>query len=147
VRLAPVRLQRLFELVERRARQADHLLSAADHVDRSDPRGADDHDVAVIVLAVGRGPARQSGVGCLADDDHVGGDARLQHLPLLEQRAGPHHRHDLALAEPEPRAVAARILLRRQHVLMPDDFRQRMKESLLPRADRLQRRGSSAWNG
>src|SRR3546814_19021278 len=63
--LAPQWLQPPFERVERRARQAHDLLSAVEHEDAAKPRNADDHDIAIIITAIGGRAAGEPGVRCM----------------------------------------------------------------------------------
>ena len=42
-------------------------------------------NIAIEVVAIGRGTAGEAGIGCLHQDDLVGSDARLEHAPLLDE--------------------------------------------------------------
>src|SRR3546814_13322278 len=105
--LAPQWLQPPFERVERRARQAHDLLSAVEHEDAAKPRNADDHDIAIIITAIGGRAAGEPGVRCLRYDDYARAGAGIEYLPLFEPGAGAHHRERLAAAAAEPGADAA----------------------------------------
>ena len=98
LRLAAERPDQLFEPVQRGARQRQHLLAALDEVDAADAHGVDQHDLAIIVVAERRGAAVEAGIRRLHDDDAASLDRRLEHPPLLEQRARPDHRQHPALA-------------------------------------------------
>ena len=124
MRLAPQRRQRLLQAVERGAGQADHLRAALDHLHAGDAQGVDEHDLAVVVRTVGRGAACQSGVGRLQDDDAPRGHGGLEHLPLLQQRTGPHHGQHRALARALAPAKAPRGQVAGQHVGRADDVAQ-----------------------
>ncbi|KAF1050639.1 MAG: hypothetical protein GAK34_01791 [Delftia tsuruhatensis] len=116
MRLAPQRRQRLLQPVQRGAGQADHLGAAANDLHAGDAQGVDEHDLAVVVRAVGRGAARQARVGGLHDDDTPGRHGGLHHLPLLQQRRGPHHGQHRALARAVALAEAARGLVVGEHM-------------------------------
>ncbi|MNX64064.1 hypothetical protein D3C86_950810 [compost metagenome] len=91
MRLTPKRRQRLFQAVQRGAGQANHLLPIADKLDARNAQRVDQDDVAVVMIAVGGGTPGQAGVGCLHDDDAAGLHYGLQHAPLFQQGARPHH--------------------------------------------------------
>src|SRR3546814_12663529 len=105
--LAPQWLQPPFERVERRARQAHDLLSAVEHEDAAKPRNADDHDIAIIITAIGGRAAGEPGLRCLRYDDYARPGAGIDDLPLSGQGAGPHHRQRLAAPDAAPGAHPA----------------------------------------
>src|SRR5690349_7240250 len=98
MRLSIQRLEQGFQPIQRRAGQANGLTAAVDQVNAFQPKRADDDDVAIIIVAVWRGPAGQARVGGLHEDDLVGGGAGQQDAPLLDQRAGTDDRKNLAFA-------------------------------------------------
>ncbi|MNS48449.1 hypothetical protein D3C72_810230 [compost metagenome] len=108
MRLTPKRRQGLFQTVQRGAGQANHLFAIADKLDAWNAQRVDQDDVAVVLIAVGGGTPGQAGVGRLHDDDAAGLHRGLQHAPLLQQGAGPHHGKDFAFAGAMAPAKAAR---------------------------------------
>ena len=116
MRLAAQRCQGLLQTVEGGTGQADHLLAIVDQLHAGDTQRADQHDIAVIVFAVRRGAAGQTGIGRLHDDDATCCHAGLHHLPLLQQRTGAHHRQHLAFAAAMSPAKAPRGLFASQYM-------------------------------
>ena len=102
MRLAPQRGQRLLQLVQGGTGQAHHLIAPGNHLHTGNAQCVHQHDLAVVVGTVGGGATRQARVGRLHDDDAARRHSGLQHLPLLQQRAGAHHGQHRAFA----RAVA-----------------------------------------
>ncbi len=92
MRLAPQRQQDALQRVERGARQAHHLRTVPHDMHAGQPAGADDHDPAGIIVAVGGRAAGEPGVRRLEDDRDARRDTGLRHPPLLDQAARPHHR-------------------------------------------------------
>ena len=122
--LAPQRAQALLQLVQGRAGQADHLRTALDQMHRLQAQGADQHDLAVVIVAPGRRSACQPGIRRLEDHRAPRRDHRVQHPPLLHQRAGPDHRGHRAAAEAEAPGEAAGLAVGGQHMSGPDDAAQ-----------------------
>ncbi|MNL27080.1 hypothetical protein D3C87_1486470 [compost metagenome] len=108
MRLTPKRRQRLFQAIQRGAGQANHLLAIADKLNARNAQRVDQDDVAVVVIAVWRRAPGQPRVGRLHDDDAAGLHHGLQHAPLFQQRARPHHGKDFAFAGAMAPAKAAR---------------------------------------
>ncbi len=98
MRLAADRAKAPLEVLQGGAGQADDLVPVPDQVDAGHAQRADDHDRPVVAVAERRRSPGQSRIGRLQDDGDVVIDARLQHPPLLEERARLHGRGDLALA-------------------------------------------------
>ena len=65
VRLAAQRLKRFFQGVERRAGEREHLLAFIQQVQLVEAQGADNHDIAIVIVAVRRGAFGQAGIGGL----------------------------------------------------------------------------------
>ena len=99
MRFAPQRFQQQFELVQGRTGQADDLFVVVDGLDDVHPHGVHDHDVAVVIVAVGRRAARQTGIRRLRNHNHVCFDASLQNFPHFQNGSGAYHRQRPTLAE------------------------------------------------
>jgi hypothetical protein len=108
-------------LEEGRAGQAHNLFAVVEQMQSGDAHGVDQDDATIIVVAVGRRSAGQASVGRLHDDDLVGGNARLQYAPLLNQGAGTDHSDDRAAAKPESSAEPTSALRVRQNMRPADD--------------------------
>ncbi len=128
--LAAERFQHFLQLIERCPRKADDLLAVVDDIHLLHAGRADDHDVAIVVVAVRRRAAHEARIRSLRNDDHVCRDACLQHLPLFDDGAWAHHRQRLACAETKTRAVASGRAVIRQDVLLADDVAQIRNEAL-----------------
>jgi hypothetical protein len=131
MRLPAQRLQFPFQRVERGSRQANDLATSIDQVDRIDSKGIHQDD-RPVVGPKRRRAASQPGVSGLKDHDGTRIQASLQHPPLLDQRAWPHHRHDLSVAVAVASGVAFGCSGVGEHMGWADDFRQRPDE-LFPR--------------
>ena len=105
--LAPERAQALLQLIQRGAGQAAHLLAAVDQVDALEAHDADQHDLAVVILAPGGRAAGQPCVGGLEDHRAPGLDGDVQHPPHLDQRAGTNDRRHWAAAIAEAARIAS----------------------------------------
>ena len=116
MRLTPQRCQFALQPIQRGAGQADHLLTLIDQLHAIESARADQHDIAVVVVAIRGGATGQAGVGCLHNDDAVGRNRGPQDLPLLQQGAGLDHRQHLPLAGTVALAKAPRLLLAGQHI-------------------------------
>jgi len=79
----------------------------------------DDHDGAVVVVAVRRRAAGQPGVRGLHDDDEPAFDADPQRLPLLNQRAGQGDDQSAAGSGPKSSTKSRRPAIPGQHVPPP----------------------------
>lgn len=88
MRFAPQRFQQQFKLVQGRTGQTDDLFVVVDGLDDVHPHGVHNHDVAVVIVAVGVEPAGQSGIRRLRNHNHVCFDARLQNFPHFENASG-----------------------------------------------------------
>lgn len=89
--IAAQRLQLLLELKQRGSGKADDLPATIQQMDLLQPQRADDDNLAVVLVAIRRRSAGKTGVGRLHDHDLSGRGTELQHAPLLEERARPHH--------------------------------------------------------
>src|SRR3546814_13582340 len=58
---------------------------SVEHEDAAKPRNADDHDIAIIITAIGGRAAGEPGVRCLRYDDYARAGAGIEYLPLFEQ--------------------------------------------------------------
>jgi hypothetical protein len=125
MRFPPIGAQRLFELVQRRTRQAHHLLAAPDHAQPGQPGGADDDQAARIIVAVGCRAAGQPGVRRLHDDRDIGGHAGLRDAPQLHQRGRLHDRDRRSVAGPVSLAEPRRGARTSEQVAPADDGAQR----------------------
>jgi hypothetical protein len=121
MRFAPERAERLLERVERGAGQADHLPPPVDQVDAREPAQADEHDLAVVVVAPGRRAADEAGVGGLEDDDASGREGSVQHAPVLDQAPRPHNRRDRPSAIAKAACIAAGVAGGREHMARAHD--------------------------
>ena len=81
-----------------------------------EPAQADQHDLAVVIVAPGGRAAGEPGIGRLEDHDVPRGDGRLQHAPLLDQAAGTHDGRHRAAAVAKAAGVAAGLALCGQDV-------------------------------
>ena len=77
MRFAPQRFQQQFELVQGRTRQANDLFVVVDGLDDIHPHGVHNHDVAIVIVAVGGRAARQTCIRRLRNHNHVCFDASL----------------------------------------------------------------------
>ena len=127
--LAPQRPEAFFQSVQRRARQAHHLLASGDQMHAFQAQHVHQHDLAVIVVAPGGRAAGQAGVRRLEDHRAPRGDDRVQHPPLFDKRSGLDHRGDRATAEAEALGEAARLAVGGQHMPGADDSLQGRNES------------------
>ena len=105
MRFAPQRFQQQFKLVQGRAGQTDDLFVVVDGLDDVHPHGVHNHDVAVVIVAVGGRTARQTGIRRLRNHNHVRFDAGLQNFPHFQNGSGANHRQRPALAETVALAV------------------------------------------
>ena len=105
MRFAPQRFQQQFELVQGRTGQADDLFVVVDGLDDVHPHGVYNHDVAVVIVAVGGRAACQTGIRRLRNHNHVRFDAGLQNFPHFQNGSGAHHRQRPTLAETVALAV------------------------------------------
>ena len=105
MRFAPQRFQQQFELVQGRTGQANDLFVVVDGLDDVHPHGVHDHDVAVVIVAVGGRTARQTGIRRLRNHNHVRLDTCLQNFPHFQNGSGAHHRQRPTLAETVALAV------------------------------------------
>ncbi|CWP82575.1 Uncharacterised protein [Neisseria meningitidis] len=105
MRFASQGFQQQFKLVQGRAGQADDLFVVVDGLDDVHPHGVHNHDVAVVIVAVGGRTAGQSGIRRLRNHNHVCFDARLQNFPHFQNASGANHRQRLTLAEAVTLAV------------------------------------------
>ncbi len=69
-------------------------------------QSADNHDLAIVIIAVGGGAFGQAGVGRLHQNDFIGVDAGVEHAPEFQKGAGKDNRQRLALTGAEAFAVA-----------------------------------------
>ena len=122
MRLAIQRRQRLLQAIQGGAGQTDYLLAIVDQLHAGDAQGADQHDLTVVVFAIGGRASGQAGIGRLHDDDAIGRHRGLQDAPLLQQRAGAHHRQDIALAGAMALAKAPCRLFIGQHMAGSNDL-------------------------
>ena len=121
MRFAAVGLEQFLEVVQGAAGEADHLLAVVQHLNMVEAQGADDDDLAVIVVAAGGRSFGQAGIGGLHDDDFVGGHAGLQNAPQLQQAGGKRHRQRLAFAGAEPLAIPLGVAIAGQQLRAADD--------------------------
>ncbi len=105
MRFSSQRFQQQFKLVQGRAGQADDLFVVVDGLDDVHPHGVHNHDVAVVIVAVGGRAAGQSGIRRLRNHNHVRFDAGLQNFPHFQNASRAHHRQRLAFAETVALAV------------------------------------------
>lgn len=122
MRFAIQRRQCLFQAIQGGAGQAHHLLPIVDQLYAGDAQGVDQHDLAVVVVAIGSRAPGQAGVGRLHDDDAVGRYCRLQDAPLLQQGAWAHHRQHVAFTRTVALAETPCGLFVGQHVAAADDL-------------------------
>ena len=105
MRFAPQRFQQQFELVQGRTGQADDLFVVVDGLDDVHPHGVHDHDVAVVIVAVGGRTTCQTSIRRLRNHNHVRFNAGLQNFPHFQNGSGAHHRQRPTLAETVALAV------------------------------------------
>ncbi len=124
MRFTAIRFQQPFQLIERAAGEAYHLLAVIQYLNMIEPQGADNDNLTVIILAAGGRAFGQAGVGRLHNDNLIGGDAGLQDLPQLQQTGREHDGQCLATAGAETFAITFGATLAGQHLRVADDILQ-----------------------
>ena len=99
MRVSSERLEKVFEFMQACPGEADDLTALVKEVDALHPCRADNHNVAVVLVAIGRRPTCKAGIRGLHDDDLTGGGANLQDAPLLDQGSGANDSQCWSVAE------------------------------------------------
>ena len=97
MRLTAKRLQRLFQRIQRGARISQHLLTLIQHMQTVQPQRADNDDLAVVIITIGRRTLSQASVRRLHQDYFIGLNAGAKDFPEFKQRAGDNHRQSITL--------------------------------------------------
>ncbi len=106
MRLPAQRLKRFFQGIERGPRIGQHLLAFIQQMQLVEAQGADNHNVAVVIVAVRRGAFGQAGIGRLHQNYFVCRHAGTEHPPQFQQRARENHRQRVPLTGAKTLAVA-----------------------------------------
>ncbi len=106
MRFASQRFERFFQRIEGGAGPGQHLLAFVQQMQFVQAQGADNHDLAIVIIAVGGRTFGQAGVGRLHQNNFIGVYAGVEHAPEFQQGAGKDNRQGLALTGAEAFAVA-----------------------------------------
>ncbi|MNC21800.1 hypothetical protein D3C75_697850 [compost metagenome] len=98
MRFPAQRLERFFQRIQGGAREGQHLLAFIQQMQFVEAQGADNHNVAVIIVAVWRGAFGQTGIRRLHQNDFIGRNAGAEHPPQLQQASREYDGERVALA-------------------------------------------------
>ncbi len=101
MRFASQRFERFFQRIEGGAGPGQHLLAFVQQMQFIQAQGADNHDLAIVIIAVGGRTFGQAGVGRLHQNNFIGVYAGVKHAPEFQQGAGKDNRQRLALTGAE----------------------------------------------
>ncbi len=81
MRLTAKRFERLFQRIQRCTGISQHLFAFADDVQFIQTQGADNDNLAVVIITARRRSFGQAGIGGLHEDNFICGDASVEDAP------------------------------------------------------------------
>ena len=84
VRILVIRVQHFLKSIKRTPRKHQRLLGITKWHAGIEFKGADNHDLSIVFIAIGCRAPGDAGVGSLADHNAVRRDARFQYVPKIE---------------------------------------------------------------